>query len=329
MRTTSTLSLPVLTASVSRALVNITVDDTEPESSISFSSQTCVALEPDGADSSWEVSPGRFVHSCHNKTLRRCDEAGATATFKFTGMISISTMTATLDSGLPILLTILLAPREFPPIWKAVNPHRSFMGFSGLPNTEHTFTIARSEMGGVYLDAFMYTALSDTPPYDRRRRKGLDNPADSAEDDSGAPPASTGGSGAPPSSVSSAPASTSSSPSSTSAAPTTSTSAQHQVFHRLQHQRYFVPADIWASETAVYAGATRSILINSHSGWHSADGYSGVLFNLALLDQHAASPSAGAIRNCREIYVFAFQFQGNLYSRRGIRGAFRYSSARI
>jgi hypothetical protein len=89
MRTTSLVSL-VPAAGLSSALVNVTVDDAEADSSISFTSQRCVTVEPDAASGSWEVSPGRFVHSCHNKTLRRCDEEGATATFKFTGMGSVS-----------------------------------------------------------------------------------------------------------------------------------------------------------------------------------------------------------------------------------------------
>ncbi|KAJ7471971.1 hypothetical protein FB451DRAFT_311995 [Mycena latifolia] len=224
MRTTS-LSL-LLTASFSSALVNITVDDTDASSSIYFTSPTCVALEPDGASASWEVSPGRFVHSCHNKTLRRCTEAGATISFKFTGVAVYlvyppwpheMTITAALDSNLPITLTIparsegdtddLDVGASSAPVW----------GVSGLQNTEHTLTIGREEPGGVYVDAFMYTALCDTQPCDRRRRKGVGEPDSSAEDDSGTTPAPSSSSAHPSSSAppsSSVPPASSVSPSS-------------------------------------------------------------------------------------------------------------------
>lgn len=83
MRTTS-ISL-VLAASLSNALVNITVDDADT-TSISFTSHNCLTLQPDEAGTSWQVSPGKFVHACHNQTLRRCDEAGASVSFKFMGI---------------------------------------------------------------------------------------------------------------------------------------------------------------------------------------------------------------------------------------------------
>ncbi|KAJ7086403.1 hypothetical protein B0H15DRAFT_844471 [Mycena belliarum] len=194
MRTTS-LSL-VLAASLSNALVNITVDDADAGSSIKFTSRACVTVEPDSAEASWEVSPGGLVRSCHNKTLRRCDEAGATVGFNFTGVAVYllyppwphdMTITATLDSGPPTTLAIPArtagsqsdAGASSAPVW----------GISGLPNTQHTLTIGRQEPGGVYVDAFMYTALCESEPCDRRRRKGV------GEDDAGevadAPPPSS------------------------------------------------------------------------------------------------------------------------------------------
>jgi hypothetical protein len=174
MRRTS-LSL-VLAASLSNALVNITVDDSDA-SSVSFSSHKCLTLPPDEAGRSWQVSPGKFVHSCHNQTLRRCDEAGATVRFNFTGILvgfnliglwliyskgvavylvyppwpHEMTLTATLDSNPPVFLTLPVQSSFYPdadssaPVW----------GLSGLPNTEHSLTISRHDGVSVYVDGFM------------------------------------------------------------------------------------------------------------------------------------------------------------------------------
>ncbi|KAJ7666903.1 hypothetical protein DFH06DRAFT_1322881 [Mycena polygramma] len=189
MRSTS-FSL-ALAAGVSNALVNITVGDADAPS-ISFSSQSCLTLQPDEAGSSWEVLPGKFVHpsSCHNQTLRRCDEEGASVSFKFTGVAVYvvyppwpheMSIAATLDSNSPAFLTVPAGSGESSadtsvsaPVW----------GVSGLPNTEHTLTISRPR-GPVYVDAFMYTTLCDTPLCPRRR--GGTEPSDD-NSDSGTPP---------------------------------------------------------------------------------------------------------------------------------------------
>ncbi|KAJ7117879.1 hypothetical protein C8R43DRAFT_960544 [Mycena crocata] len=150
----------VLTASLSRAFVNITVDDSD--SSITFTSQNCVPVQPD-ARGSWEVFPGRFVNSCHNKTLRRCDDVGATAVFKFT------------DSNESMYMTI--ADHSDPAHIDASSP--IVWGVSGLANTQHTLSIRRHKPGGsLYVDAFIYTALRGAPLFDRRSRKGGSGPED-------------------------------------------------------------------------------------------------------------------------------------------------------
>ncbi|KAJ7773565.1 hypothetical protein DFH07DRAFT_952612 [Mycena maculata] len=182
MRTLS-LSL-VLSATLSSALVNITVDDSEADSSIHFTSENCVALPSDETTKSWQVSPGRFVQACHARTLRRCDGA---VTFKFTGVAVYllyppwpheMNISAILDSNPATLLTIsegdsvagIDASSSSEPAW----------GLSGLPNTEHTLTLARQDPGdSFYLDAFMYTALCNAEPCDRRRRKGDSEGSDS------------------------------------------------------------------------------------------------------------------------------------------------------
>ncbi|KAJ7301848.1 hypothetical protein DFH08DRAFT_945907 [Mycena albidolilacea] len=190
MRRTS-LSL-VLAASLSNALVNITVDDSDA-SSVSFSSHKCLTLPPDEAGRSWQVSPGKFVHSCHNQTLRRCDEAGATVRFNFTGVAVYlvyppwpheMTLTATLDSNPPVFLTLPVQSSFYPgtdssaPVW----------GLSGLPNTEHSLTISRHDGVSVYVDGFMYTARCDSSLC--RRRKGGTEPESPTDTDEG--PAETG-----------------------------------------------------------------------------------------------------------------------------------------
>ncbi|KAJ6516793.1 hypothetical protein C8R47DRAFT_1088368 [Mycena vitilis] len=240
MRSTS-FSL-ALAAGVSNALVNITVDDVDTPS-VSFSSQSCLTLQTDEAGSSWEVLPGKFVHpsSCHNQTLRRCDEAGASVSFKFTGVAVYvvyppwpheMSITATLDSNSPTFVTVPAGSGESStdtgvsaPVW----------GVSGLPNAEHTLTIRRTG-GPVYVDAFMYTTLCDTPLCPRRR--GGTEPSDD-DSDSGTPPSPGALSSTPSTSVasssaaissvagsstavSSAPASSSASVSSTSPVPVSS-----------------------------------------------------------------------------------------------------------
>ncbi|KAJ6558208.1 hypothetical protein B0H19DRAFT_1261742 [Mycena capillaripes] len=189
----------VFTAGLSKSLVNVTVDDAEP-TSISFTSQHCLTLQPDEAGSSWEISPGEFVRprSCHNQTLRRCDEEGARVSFKFTGVAVYlvyppwpheMTITATLDSDAPIFLTIPARSGESSVSRPEVDGSRPVWGLSGLQNTEHTLTISR-QGGGVYVDAFMYTALCDTTLCRRRQGK----PESPIEDDEPLPESSTTGS---------------------------------------------------------------------------------------------------------------------------------------
>ncbi|KAJ7640396.1 hypothetical protein DFH06DRAFT_1215877 [Mycena polygramma] len=227
MRSTS-FSL-ALAAGLSNALVNITVDDTDTPS-ISFTSQSCLTLQP---GNSWEVSPGKFLHpsSCHNQTLRRCDEEGASVSFTFTGVAVYvvyppwpheMSVTATLDSNSPTFLTIPAGSGESSadtgvsaPVW----------GVSGLPNTEHTLTISRPG-GPVYVDAFMYTTLCDTPLCPRRR--GGTEPSDDNFETTpipGAPSGAASSSAASPSVAGSSSAVSSASAFSSASAPSSSTSA--------------------------------------------------------------------------------------------------------
>ncbi|KAJ6510630.1 hypothetical protein C8R45DRAFT_1088788 [Mycena sanguinolenta] len=204
----------LLAASLSSAFVNITVDDTDT-SLISYGSDNCRTLQPDDAERSWQVPSGKFVDSCHNQTLRRCEGAGASISFKFTGVAVYvlyppwphdMKLSATLDSNPPIFLTLpvqsdgtLHSDAEYSsPVW----------GLSGLADTDHTLTIGRPDDGSLYVDAFMYTARQGDTPL-RRRRRGETEPGHTSGDDN----IPVAGSSAPGSSSSSTGSSTSSVPS--------------------------------------------------------------------------------------------------------------------
>ncbi|KAJ7854315.1 hypothetical protein B0H14DRAFT_3449723 [Mycena olivaceomarginata] len=169
MRRTS-LSL-VLAASLSNALVNITVDDSDASSSLPESLSI----------------PATIKH--YGDVMKR----GATVRFNFTGVAVYlvyppwpheMTLTATLDSNPPVFLTLPVQSSFYPdadssaPVW----------GLSGLPNTEHSLTISRHDGVSVYVDGFMYTARCDSSLC--RRRKGGTEPESPTDTDEG--PAETG-----------------------------------------------------------------------------------------------------------------------------------------
>ncbi|KAJ7235097.1 hypothetical protein B0H12DRAFT_151483 [Mycena haematopus] len=223
----------VLAASLSNAFVNITVDDADT-SLIFFSSPNCRTLQSEEAGGSWQVSSGQFVYSCHNQTLRRCEEARASITFKFTGVAVYlvyppwpheMTLSATLDSNPSVFLTLPIQSDEtsVQPDTQSSSP---VWGLSGLPNREHTLTISRPGDGGLYFDAFMYTAVLCDTPLCRRRRGGTE-PEDPTEDSVPIPGSSTPGSSSSPPGSSSSAASFTSIPSA-SALPSSSSSASLQ-----------------------------------------------------------------------------------------------------
>ncbi|KAK7028361.1 hypothetical protein R3P38DRAFT_2935581 [Favolaschia claudopus] len=208
----------VLAAGLSNALVNITVDGSDG-SSVSFTPQNCQTTEPtDEAERSWQVSPGKTVHS--ERSWRRCDQVDARITLNFTGIAVYliyppspdeMTISVALDSNHPELVTIpARAPSE---------PSSRVWGLSGLPDTEHLLTI-RGLRGSASLSTFMYTSLCDSSVC--RRRKGGTEPEESDEGDEDPPP--------PPASSNSAGSSSASAkaPSSSSSVPSSIVSASSQ-----------------------------------------------------------------------------------------------------
>jgi hypothetical protein len=66
------------------------------------------------------------------------------------------TITATLDSGKPILVTIPARPEDGSMGLDVGQSSSPVWGLSGLTHTAHTLTIGSPDTGGsVYIDAFM------------------------------------------------------------------------------------------------------------------------------------------------------------------------------